>query len=390
MVDGELLKVLARTMNFHIVFVNNTNRDYFGDVMPDGNYSGALNALENGEVDLGANVRTIQIKKLQKSSYLYPILQKGFCALVPKKPYSFKVSYLEAMEYWCSFALLVFMSSLFLVWINLTYIHKGLIYSEEHLDTIRIALLIFGALLVTSQPRVKFRHEKYLIVAVFMCSMILSSTYQAKMVQHLTTSIKSLDIKNVHELLESNLKIIIPFSLKSAIKLESLSSDELIKGRTLIAIKNHSQGIERLLTKKDCAYIISDMFGELVQSKYYDQNNVSLVHVIRTVKTIPASLMTLKNSPYKNSLNRILLNLCENGVIKKIMNDVMYEINLMRIKKEMFQKEVKNYYTMEQLEFIFKAFFATMCGWCFVFLFEVLIYQHQTRRDLIIYGSIRI
>lgn len=372
------MKILSKTMNFETNYVNNTGRNNFGDVTPEGNYTGALNALENEEVDLGGNIRTIQLRKLVKSTSLYPVHPKGFSIIVPKRPYTLEVSYLDAIESSCGEALTVFMLLVFFLWIKLAHIYKRIKIHEEETDALRVMIIIFGSLLITSQPAPRFRHENCLMIAVLFCSVILSSTYQAKMVQHLTVSRKSADIKNVLELLKSDLQIIVPDALKSTISLESLSNkNHLTRKKTIIISSNHSKILNAIVTKKDTAYIISDLFCELIRAQLYDEKGKRYTHVIKNFITIPASLMTLKRSPYKHRFNQILLKLCEIGVMNKIFDDVYKEIDLLKYKRYLLLEEKKVFYTMEQLKFIFKAFCGCLGVCLLVFICEILMPRYQ-------------
>lgn len=366
-------------MNFKVDYVNNTGRNHFGDLTPDGNYTGALNALENEEVDLAANLRTIQTKKLVKAISLYPVHQKGFSILVPKRHYNLRVSYVEAIEYSCGVALIVFMILVFVMWIKLGDIYRKLKIHDEQPDSLRVALIILGILLITSQPAPKFRHEKCLMIAVIFSSMILSSTYQAKMVQHLNTSKKSSDIKNVRELLESNLKIAMPISLKNTLPLESLSSDrKLTKGKSVILTSNVTKVMDDVANRKDTAYLNAELFCELMQVQLYDKKGNRNTHVIRNVKTVPSSMMTLKRSPYRHRFNQILLALCETGMMNKVFFDFFNEIAILKLKKDISLKEDPNFYTMDQLGYIFISFWATLGACCLVFIGEILMsYYHK-------------
>lgn len=388
-VDGEVVRILSKAMNFKINYVNTTGRSTFGELGPDGKYTGALNALENEEIDLAANVRTIQIRKLEKSMSLYPVYPKGFSVLVPKRPHKVEISYLDAVNISCGFALVVFMFLVFLTWIKLGFIYKKIRTHEEPIDAIRVVIIIFGTLLYTSQPPAKFGHEKSLMTAVLFSSVILSSTYQAKMVQHLTTSTKSADLKNVRELLQTNLTIIVPDALKNTISLESLSSDtSLTRGKSIVVSSNYKKVINAVVTKKDTAYILGDLFCEFTNARLYDDKGNRFTHVIKRVVTVPASLMTLKKSPYKYRFNQILLALCEIGVMNKIFGKVYDEIDALKHKSAILRTETKTFYTMEQLGFIFKAFIACLGACCLIFLCEVILSRyHRTLKPRITYDS---
>lgn len=373
-VDGELVKILSDAMNFKINYVNNTGRNHFGDITPYGNYTGILHALENEEADLAANLRTIQTTKLGKAISLYPVHPKAFSILVPKRPHNFQVSYVGCIEWCCGMIVIFFIFSVYMAWIILDAINKRIKLYDEPSDSLRIAVVIFGTLLITSQPAPKSRYAKCLITGVIICSMILSSTYQAKMVQHLNTSKQSSDIINVEELLESNLKINIPISLKGTIFVESLLSDtKLARGKTLLVTTNSRQVIDDLVTKKNSAFIAGALFCEFLHAQLYDDKGNRYTHVIRNVKTMPSSMMTIKRSPFRYRFNHILLSLCENGVMNKVFEDYNNEIAALNRKVDSLQKEIPNCYTMDQLEYIFVVFCASLGGCFLVFLGEILV-----------------
>lgn len=386
MIDGEIADTLAQVMNYHQILVVSRSKSTFGTLEPDGNYSGALGVLESGEVDLAANIRIIQAVPLDKSMFLHPIHYRSFGILTPKMTDNLSVTYLEVVQVLCGIYLTLMIIFIVVMWIKLSQVRKK-IFDESKLtkDCTKLLLELFGALLMLTQPMPRYGFEKCLFITVVFCSMILCTTYQAKLFQYLATSKKSGDFSNVEELLLSGMNITMHSSLRHAVSLERLvEKHNLIKNREIFMLTDRRRAIQGIIDQRNSALIDAELPCRVTQSRLYsNETGEHLLHLIKNVMQFPSTLMTLKKSPFKTRFDRILSRLYESGIVDKMYVDAIHKVNLASFKRPRPSAPIteKYFYTMEQLDFVFFSWSMSMIFCCFVFILELIIYLLISRNN---------
>lgn len=383
--DGEIMHFLAGAMNFDPLYVFPKDGVPYGHKLPNGSITGSLKDIDNGDADILANLRPVKDYGQKKSEFLFPPDTMNIAFIVPKIPEGSTVSFLEIYSLQSSILIGLTYFMYILIWKVLDKYCRCTNLRRKPKSVVEVAVWTFGNYLLVSQPGKDLMHERCLYSGLIFFSMINAFTYQATMVEHLTSSVVSQDINSMQDLAETDLKVITVTGFKELLKdiayAEGSAKYFMDLYRRQELVDNQTELVRRVAIARDSAMLYSLMGCRINELKARDNvTGAKLLHVLLDAPPDRYAAHMIPNySPYKDRFNYVLMKIRESGFMPKWRDDVYHEIERQREVQFRFSgTQEGNVYKFKDLMFIFYSWFAC-CGFCcLVFVGEVLWFWSGT------------
>ncbi|GFS71828.1 glutamate receptor ionotropic, delta-2 [Nephila pilipes] len=194
-IEGRLLNTISRTLGFRVEIVTPEDRK-FGQLGPDGNWTGVIGMIQRGEGDFAMNFLAIteQRASVVDFSTVYTVDDTTFVIGKPSLiPAAFAYLYPFQPSLWASFAVLLFLMPL--VFIMLL---------DLKLSYVSLFLQLFGSVL-TQALSIKNNSIKsrILLTSWIICVYVISLCYSALLLSFLSIPLQREQVRNFLELLNA-------------------------------------------------------------------------------------------------------------------------------------------------------------------------------------------
>lgn len=292
--DGETLKIFARHFNFTIDFKNIPENNGHGQRLTNGTFTGSLRMLENNEVDIAANGRTIIDTKAQNIVFLQSMRQMQYVFTVPKKEWKD----VNVFEIYFKF----FDWKIYLMFVVVVISIPLILYTIERLYNVQTAELVknvFTVLSITfsvTTPISKRLPTRCVLGALALAFLVIGNVFSSKMIDFFYNSDKYLqDVHTLEELFKS------PYEIKPVLAVAQLFEEIDIK----TAPKSHFF-MNKILIKAAAlsskgdmyAYASPDNFEDLILSKKYSLM-MPLLNVEELLRKYDDHMTYIKTTPYE-------------------------------------------------------------------------------------------
>lgn len=218
--DNEIMSILVQVANFTPVYLD-ADAAIFGNTLENGTVTGSLREIENSHADILGDLRPIQNYGQKHSVFLFPPDQTAFAFLTPEMGTISTVSFLQIFHHSIFVGLVILYGVMVIIWKVLEVVCA----TKKRTKVLDVALILFRAVLVSPQKEQKLVHQRVLVTTLLIFSMIISYSYQGKMVQVLMGSKMSLNVDTIDNLANSNLKILTTVSFEDILK--DIANNEL-------------------------------------------------------------------------------------------------------------------------------------------------------------------
>lgn len=381
-VYGNVLNLISRYMNFKPMSIIPRDVAAYGGLLENGSVVGLIGLLEREEVEFVANVRVYEHNFLENATFSSILGETSHCFITPNKIANLKSTFTSIVGKRTYSGLTITC----VIAVLLKYIHHKLhchyakTYKKFDLSKHFIELLAYYLLVSYKVPTNRF-HKSLFIVLIFM-TMVVNLTYQGNMVKILTLETKSVNLKNLRELANSNLKILMTIGTASYNPFRALGEkiNEKVKAR-MIKVTEYDEGIDRVINNKDSAFLVLKSFIDVYGSKWYsNKTGSSLVNVISDEENMRAflALLVIRRSPYLTRINSMVKRIREAGLYDKIYRDSVFisQLQLSRMPKP----ANKTSFSMEELWFIFLLLGASLTACTATFLLEIIYKKISSRK----------
>lgn len=288
--DGEIIHYLANYVNFEPIYFKPTDNSLYGYAYENGTFSGALQELHSGNADILANMRAVMKIGELETQFLRSIVQVEFGFVSPKLGASDNILFINIFDWKSSLYLIFSYIGITTIWRYMQFMHNNLLNIKIGPSLLQFLQAAFGLILLISQTNPKYTVERFLFAAMLIFSMINSYTYQAKMVQYLTTSKIPLDINSMEELAKSGMTIYTDFGLKELI--QDIGEDEespdyfkVLLANQKVYNEHYEKAIHLIIEKKNIAYISGLYFCKRLAAIWY--SNVTGEDVLHVITDAP-------------------------------------------------------------------------------------------------------
>jgi hypothetical protein len=235
-----------------------------------------------------------------------------------------------------------------------------------------------------------FWPTRYVVGANLFVWLIVGNTISGKIVEFLNNDIGLKDIKNIDELIKSNLIIKVPYPM--AILFEGNFENSSASHKFLNKVVGESRALEKIgdpmafidvhnmgemIKSRKYAMLYLDNIIDQLEKKYFDsKGNNLLTHLEESPYEYYYAISVPKTSPFVNRFSEILMRIFEGGLSKYQMMLAMIENDLIYIRRikagQVPNNELKSI-SLCQTKMVFLIF--TMClGVCLaVFVCEIVL-----------------
>ncbi|XP_058811280.1 uncharacterized protein LOC131676176 [Topomyia yanbarensis] len=396
--DGEIVDIMKRMMNFTTNFVILPSQLSTGFVFPNGSLGGSLDLIERHRIDLAANTRIIHSYQTTNLQYLRHLMTTKLVFIVPKNYYESRSRdrvFFNTFTWWF-YAINISMAvalPLILKMVDLNSTGAGKdSYMEAMMNTLAITLAVSAKL-----PK-RF-HARAVLCGVMLYSMVSYSIWQAIIIKRLNSNSDFLDdIQGLTELLDSNLQPIIPVAYGEFIRpseKDYFAMDGLhqkLYQKATVANNNVTGAmlIVDMLKQRSSAVLIHDIRSDAVKARFYDeQHQQSSVHVINEYVFEFYTAMALpKDSPFLEQLNGITTRCVETGIVANQLSKILFKGKLYQIAKNRnsslagIDGSGATRFELRVWRYVFYCYFGLNALALVVFLGELIVHGVSLRRKV--------
>jgi hypothetical protein len=349
--------------------------------------------LEKGKIDIAGNTRLILGSESQNTIFLFPLFPSRQLFLVPKKNWDDVNLLLSLYNFFDETARIMMLLTLLVV-PALVYFLSGMknqkkrglnSLTKNYIDGIGIITLV-SIKLPQNWP------SRWVIGSYALVWLTLSNVYASKMIEFLNTSGGLNDIKNMDELIESNLIIKIPTAMAMLYKQDNRETaskwynfmHECYKQNIASQQKGERYALpdefnfaEMILTKK-FAITVSDNFAFRVLRMFYDNKGRDLITSVDTKTELFYAPFLPRTSPFVERFNDILIRILEAGItnyqtrLAEIDSNLLY---IQRAKNGHLWLDLPQAISFTQLAYIFYYYIGAITVCFCVFILEIFFHS---------------
>uniref|UniRef100_A0ABD2VTG9 Solute-binding protein family 3/N-terminal domain-containing protein n=1 Tax=Trichogramma kaykai TaxID=54128 RepID=A0ABD2VTG9_9HYME len=329
-----LLKYIAKGMNFHIHFVQRTDDDK-NNLLTEIRRDDFFKELKKGNADLIANERiySSEYEVVQDFEFTEPITYSQFCAVVPILTKS-HVHHFHIHQF-------LNLSVCFIAAIIINFIMRILDFEPKFWKFIIMLQFIFGQSCKREQP--KRVSEKIVVFFTIIISIIIFFQIFMSIVEH-RLDLEEAKFKSLVDLLDHSFTIQADYE-ELLIKDRYLSITDKDREHHNLDIddwKSRENCLERVVLQKNTICLMIESTGQLVEHAgevLYGKK------VMKLMKDCPWKLTTrlvlTKGSPYLQRINKILQYMQASGIQQTFHLEDRSNMNLKNISRV---KESKNFH----------------------------------------------
>ncbi|KAJ9599894.1 hypothetical protein L9F63_009841 [Diploptera punctata] len=373
--DGEILKTLAKLMNFSMIINIPKGSNDINFRRPNGNN---LTGTEKSEELVYNRSDVCFISKFMRYTYkgridyTYPHDKQGFCVIVPKShmiPQFLRIILPFKPILWAFTILMILTVSIF--W----YITKRmLIYRSSF---VRVLLKVLSIL---------EKHGKLLFFFLMYSSMVLVTMYQSSLISSLVIPYYYKDINTLEDLDKQGLKLVMYPGMKESAVLNTKNPVRISLAKKIITKTNRLEDcLDILVSNNDVACACNELQAKVtVKRRKYFRNGMPLLHVMKHCLTFYAETYEIRrNSPFLPRFNTLIKRIMESGLLYKWRKDELYNSTL----EEQHWLKTTDMATVLKLSHVQAAFYILIMGLSvssLVFFKEIELFSvsHKCRKYL--------
>ncbi|EAT34529.1 AAEL013241-PA [Aedes aegypti] len=341
--EGEIVEIMKRKMNFTTDFVILPSQLSTGFVYPNGSLGGSLDLIERDQIDLAANSRIIYSYNISNLQYLRQLTTTKLIFIVPRNYYQSRSRnrvFFNTFT-WAFYSVNILIALSFPIFMKLL----NRVSSETLEDSYAAAAMYTLSVTLAISTRLPNRTPARMVLCgIMLYGLVSYSIWQAITIKRLNTNNDHLDdIQSISELLDSSLVPMIPVAYSQFVK--PYTGNETSVGGLqeklyhLAKIANNNLTgallIAEMLKTGTSAVLIHDLRAGAVLARFYDDERMqSLVHVITEhVLEFYQAMALPKDSPFLDQFNEITTQCVENGVVAYQMARIEFKGVLYMIAK---------------------------------------------------------
>lgn len=345
--EGEILKIYSKLMNFSIDFValpNSTTANY-GYQLENGTFVGSLGLVEYGEVDLLGNTRVIANYGHTKSKFLHPIKTIKLHFIVPRETdeASLLASFRNLFQVKVLWGILLILLIVPLVDLLLRNSEKSEPFSFQSL--IKNYLQFFGIFFMVSVTMPNTQVSRIVWSSMLIFSTVIGGIVVGGLIEILNNSMNRSGIRTIEQALDSGIDIVVPPAIAALFE-EDIDSQSRIY-QTIHKIASNKTLVEQLFKTK-----LSQDFKEKrnyiefapelhsrpdIANSYDPITGKDLLYVVpKCAFEFHVAQMVPNNSPFIERFNELISRIVFCGIEK-------YQLSLADIDNDMnYIKRIKN------------------------------------------------
>ncbi len=338
--EGEILKIFSKLMNFSIDFVTLTNSssDKYGHKSENGTFVGSLGFVEYGKVDLLANTRIIANYGQTQSKFLHPIKTIKLHFIVPKATHedNLLASFQNLFQAQVLWGILLTLLIIPLVDHSL----RSFQYSKKftYQSLIKNYLNFVGAFFMISVKMPKYQVSRIVWASMLVFSTVIGGIIVGAVIEILNDSLNRSGIRSIEQALDSGIDIIVPPAILALFEVHIGSQSRIYRAINKIAMnktlaemkfigkvknfnekRNYIEFVPELHSRPDIANTFDNITGR------------DLLYVIpKCAYEFHVAQMIPRNSPFVDRFNEIIMWIIEAGIqeyqlkLAEIDNDMIY------------------------------------------------------------------
>lgn len=328
LLDGELLNLFARHMNFTPIFIGGKNNSF----------EGSLRAIENNKADIASNSRIIANYNTEKTVFLRPIDLVELRYMVPKRHSlrALNVFVYSLFDFQTSLTMISVFIFLILIWFTLNFIHEKFTNTPQGNSIPRSLLIVTSTQYFISIKLSRFLkgHQQVLLGFMLIYGIIVSSNYQSSVVGQLSTAVSDDDINTLEKLRDSGLNIYFVPTVEQFIGIpENFTGPSIVyelfqkQEKLQVSVPDAAKVIANNHT---IAVLCTSMVAYNTQSVTFD-NKTGLDRIFVIPKSPVAffnSYIVPKRSPYRIRFNDALFNFIEFGFVNYETEQVKFKVKI--------------------------------------------------------------
>lgn len=380
--DGELAHIASQMMNFTPIYITPLDGK-FGQIYPNGSFSGSLAALEYEKVDLVANARLISDYQTTKSVFLEPIVTEKFKFFIQRRETKrqLMISLLTQYDLPSRIITIALMVIFPIVFLLIKVGEAKILRTRNKHSLAGTALYTFALQHNVSVTQSRFASSRIIVITIVFYALIVTSLFQGTIIKNLNTNQNVGSIKTIEGLLDNDYTMLITHTLKSIFKAQS--GDRLRDKLNQIARKSPGTdtegGLASLMKNKNVAFLWAGLYTTNYLNRYYDATTgKNLLEVIpETAFEFYIAMMAPKASPFLNQFNDLILRFIESGLNIYQIRLAFYDndaIWYQRMAKGLTPKEQSLSLNLKDLATVFKLWAGSIAVCLLEFLIELLIF----------------
>lgn len=370
---GEVMNLIAKRMNFTPISIFPPDVQAYGGKLPNGSIVGLTGLLEREEIEMVANIRVADLSSRDNwtltaiightsRNFISPNIMKGtkhtFADIVGKRTFTG-----------------LGIISCVIIGVEYGFHSFNNFYSKsKNFDLGKNALIILAMFLLMSYKIPGTNYNRRFFSAVVLMFMVINLTYQGIMIEILTTESKSQNLKSLEDIINSDLRVLVPIGSREFEPFASFGDqiNAKMKNRTS-TITEYEDGINQVRYRRDCVFLVLRSFIDVLGYKWYsNETGANLIHMIPSEENmkIYLALMIIKRSPYRHRIDDLVRRISDAGLYDKIYGDSVFitRIRLLQIPKN----TNKISFSMDELSVIFYLWCGSLCICILVFFLEVI------------------
>ncbi|XP_068201454.1 glutamate receptor ionotropic, delta-2-like [Palaemon carinicauda] len=356
-VDMQIVKRLARAMNFTPEFLEVDHNELWGYELPNGTWTGLVGKVFYERADIGACNVFLELHRWKMVDYSVPYnFERGcFVAPSPKPILNWKAPLSPfSWDTWTSIGASLFAGGLLLYLMAVLSINPE---SVEFLSLSYTYLYIMASLTVRSTYIVPFHAPLRVYIGFFwLFCLIVSTAYSANLVAFLSVTEMSAPIDSMKDLSASGLRIGGVAFWKTQF---SASIDPIVQNfaKILESDVDLSSVFDRV-ESGDFALIENKQYLEVQAGARYTYGSRTTIRIVgECLLPYSIGLAFQKNSPLKPAFDGVILRLFESGVVSKWKEEVVDYFRQQYKEKRLERAEVvlsgSKPLTLKQLQGVF-------------------------------------
>lgn len=395
--DMNILKIMQEKMNFTTNYIFSELELSVGYVSANGSLAGTLGLIENNKIDLAANSRIIHYYETGNLLYLDYITTEKLKFLVPIDFFKnrdkevifinpFSLSYLT-INTLLSILIPLLMHSMDKLLTNQRTLVDHSTFGESVMRTM-------GILYNESVRHPRNSRKRWILFGILVYNVVSYPVWQAVTIRYLNSNNQHINnINSLQELIDTNLKLKVSkyhhhVVIHEGIQFQNKLYRELANRLSTKGTRSIRTAIENIITKRDSAFLTSDMYAPLVLAGSYkwvpNAAHTSGVYVIsEPIYEFYKSMVVPKTSPFIQTFNDIISWCVESGVVEQQNRQLQGIVNLLNIRRTMeLGKDKERLFDMEVLWFLFAFYLIMMVLSMVVFLLEIVYYHCKQRKKM--------
>lgn len=381
-IDGAITEILSEHLNFTPIYINRSDDGFtFGNIYPNGTFTGSLAALEYEKVDFVANSRLISNYKTNKAVFLQAIMVSKYRFIIQKRVKRRYMMLFPASQYDTPTWVIAMSLSAILPFIFhfVKIVEAKILNKTKHLSFTDSYLHVVALHYNISVKHSKFSSARILAITIVFYALIATSIFTGTIIKNMNTSQTIGTIKTIQELLDLNYKLVITHTLTAILKEQS--GNQLREKLGSIARTNSgvgtNEGLELLLGNKDVAFLWSDLYTGNYLNRFYDEisGDNKLEIIPQTAFEFYTASMAPKTSPFIEKFNEIILRFVEAGLrhyhtgLAILDNDKIW---YHRLRRGLTPKPMSKSLSLQDLMSLFQFFLGSAFVSVITFMIEIL------------------